>query len=52
MGGEDYLGQGICIIEWGEKIQQTLPKNYTKIDFQKSTQNDEERVLTISQIHS
>ena len=26
MGGEDYFERGLCIIEWGEKIEEILPK--------------------------
>ena len=36
MGGEEYLEQGVCLIEWGELIEPILPKTYYKITFQKN----------------
>lgn len=39
IGGEEFFDNGICIIEWGEKIQNLLPKNYLKIDIKKD-END------------
>lgn len=35
LGGEEFFDNGICIVEWGEKIQNLLPKNYLKIDIVK-----------------
>jgi tRNA threonylcarbamoyladenosine biosynthesis protein TsaE len=40
IGGEEYLSSGICIIEWGEIIEEILPNGYTKISFRKD-ENDE-----------
>ena len=31
IGGEEYFSSGICIIEWGEKIEEALPPSYLKI---------------------
>lgn len=31
MGGEEYFENGICLIEWGEIIENALPSNYIKI---------------------
>ena len=39
IGGEEFFDKGICIIEWGEKIQNLLPKNYLKINIEKD-END------------
>ena len=36
IGGEEFFDRGICIIEWGEKIQNLLPKNYLKINIEKN----------------
>ena len=30
IGGEEYFSSGICIIEWGEIIEEALPNNYIK----------------------
>lgn len=47
MGGEEYFENGICIIEWGEQIEEILPKDYTKITFSKSEENENYRELKI-----
>lgn len=47
MGGEEYFENGICLIEWGEIIEDALPSNYTKISFTKSDENLDYRELTI-----
>lgn len=39
IGGEEFFDNGICIIEWGEKIKNLLPKNYLKINIKKD-END------------
>ena len=48
IGGEEYFANGICIIEWGELIENILPKNYIKIDFSKDETNDNIRYLKLS----
>lgn len=35
IGGTEYFTNGICVIEWGELIEDILPKNYIKISFSK-----------------
>ena len=34
IGGEEYFNKGICIIEWGEMIENILPNEYIKISFE------------------
>ena len=41
IGGEEYFEKGACIIEWGERIEDVLPKDYVHIVFSKI---DEENV--------
>ncbi|MCI8640816.1 MAG: tRNA (adenosine(37)-N6)-threonylcarbamoyltransferase complex ATPase subunit type 1 TsaE [Clostridia bacterium] len=50
IGGEEYFENGICIIEWGELIEDALPKNYIKINFSRNLKNDNERILEIKSI--
>lgn len=50
IGGEEYFENGICIIEWGELIQDALPKDYIQIHFSRSLENDNERILEIKSI--
>lgn len=47
IGGDEYFEKGICIIEWGELIQDALPKKYTKIDFSRDLNNENSRILNI-----
>lgn len=50
IGGEEYFENGICIIEWGEQIEEILPKGYTKITFSKSEENENYRELKIEKM--
>lgn len=48
IGGDEYFSKGICIIEWGERIESILPNDYMKIDFLRDFENDNLRKLEIS----
>ncbi len=48
IGGEEYFGKGICIIEWGEIIKSCLPKNTIFVNFEKDTSDENIRKITIS----
>ncbi len=43
--GDDYFSKGPCFIEWGEIIEEILPKNTIHIDFKKI--NDYSREIII-----
>lgn len=45
IGGEEYFNKGICLIEWGEQIEEILPNNYRKIIFTRDLENENTRVL-------
>ena len=45
IGGTEYFSTGICVIEWGELIEDLLPNNYIKISFSKDQNNDSIRYL-------
>ena len=47
IGGEDYFSQGLCIIEWGTIISDALPNDYIEINFEKSDENFDFRLLKI-----
>ena len=47
IGGEEYLNNGICIIEWGNIIEDILPNDYIKISFEKDETNINVRKLNI-----
>ena len=46
IGGEEYFEKGICLIEWGELIQEALPFDYIQISFQKDFSKENTRILT------
>ena len=45
IGGEEYFERGASIIEWGEIIEEVLPKDYIKVTFTRNL--DEENVRNI-----
>ena len=45
IGGTEYFTNGICVIEWGELIEDILPQNYIKISFSKDENDDSIRCL-------
>lgn len=47
IGGEEYFNNGICIIEWGEIIEDILPDDYIKINFTKDAENENYRILEL-----
>ena len=47
IGGEEYFNKGICIIEWGEMIENIIPNEYIKISFSKDLENENSRNLHI-----
>ena len=47
MGGEEYFSNGICLIEWGEIIEDILPKPYFKVTFSKINDNINFRELKV-----
>ncbi|MBR3697428.1 MAG: tRNA (adenosine(37)-N6)-threonylcarbamoyltransferase complex ATPase subunit type 1 TsaE [Clostridia bacterium] len=50
LGGDEYFKKGVSIIEWGEKIEKIIPKKYIKIDFSKSLDNENVRIIKIKKI--
>lgn len=47
IGGEEYYSKGICIIEWGEIIEEALPNDYLKFKFFKQYENETKRLIDI-----
>ncbi len=47
IGGEEYFSKGICIIEWGEIIEEILPNNYYKIFINKYLDDENIREIII-----
>ena len=47
IGGEEYFSSGICIIEWGELIEDALPSDCIRINFEKDVNDENIRYITI-----
>lgn len=47
IGGEEYFSKGICIIEWGEIIEDILPKDTIRIKIEKDKENLDKRIIKI-----
>lgn len=47
VGGEEYFEKGICLIEWGELIEDALPLEYIHISFEKNNDDPNLRLLKL-----
>ena len=47
IGGLEYFEKGISIIEWGEIIEDILPKNHIKVEILKDETHENVRHITI-----
>lgn len=47
IGGEEYFQKGICFIEWGEIVEDILPKHYIKIKFSRNLDEENKREIEI-----
>lgn len=43
IGGEEYFEKGICLIEWGEIIEDVLPNDYIHITITKDLSDENKR---------
>ena len=50
IGGEEFFDNGICLIEWGEKIQSYLPKEYIKISITKDNEDINKRIIKLTPV--
>ena len=50
IGGEEYFDNGICLIEWGEQIEDALPLELIKVVFEKNNENDTSRILSFEAV--
>ena len=50
IGGEEYFDKGICLIEWGEQIEDALPLELIKVVFEKNVENDTSRILSFEAV--
>lgn len=47
IGGDEYFENGICLIEWGEQIEDALPNDYIHITFTRDYSDESVRILNI-----
>lgn len=47
IGGEEYFEKGVSIIEWGELIEDCLPKDYLHIVFEKDSSDENFRKINV-----
>ncbi len=45
--GDEYFENGVCLIEWGELIEEALPKDFIFISFEKDKKDENLRLLRI-----
>lgn len=50
IGGEEYFSKGICIIEWGEIIEDAIPSNAIRINIEKDNDDFEKRIIKIKKL--
>ena len=50
IGGEEYFDKGICLIEWGEQIEDALPLELIKVVFEKNDEDDTSRILSFEAV--
>ena len=48
IGGDEYFGNGLCIIEWREIIKKALPENTIYINFERNEYDENSRIITIN----
>lgn len=47
VGFYEYLQKGICVTEWSENIEYSIPKNAHKITIERGSDPEKERIITI-----
>ena len=51
IGGEEYFEKGVSIIEWGERIEDILPRDHIQITFSRNDEEDNTRKISINNIN-
>lgn len=46
IGGDEFFYNGVCLIEWGEKIDELLPNDCLRINFEKDTEDGNKRTIS------
>ena len=48
IGGDEFFSKGICIIEWGEQIEEYLPNDVLRITIEKDAEDINKRKISFS----
>lgn len=48
IGGDEFFEKGICVIEWGNKILDVLPRDALFLTIEKDSSNVNKRIITFS----
>lgn len=46
IGGDEFFYNGICLIEWGEKIEELLPRDCLRINIEKDAEDNNRRNIS------
>ena len=47
IGFDDYVSTGICVVEWSENIQESIPSNAVSVKIEKEGANFDMRKITV-----
>ena len=47
VGFYEYLQKGICVVEWSENIESSIPKNAYRVTIKRGDNPENERIITI-----
>lgn len=49
IGWDDYLARGgICVVEWSERVSDTLPEGTVFVDIARGAEGEDSRVITVT----
>ena len=53
IGFEEYIaGEGVCLIEWANLIEEILPQDYQEVQIEKDLEKGfDYRTITIREVH-
>lgn len=49
VGFYEYLQKGICVVEWSENIESSIPKNAYRVTIKRGKNPENERIITIEE---
>ena len=49
IGFDDYVHNGICVVEWSENIPYSIPKDAFLVTIERSADGDNNRIITIEE---